>query len=125
MTEPNFKISAQWPLHAGAGERDVAHIRLRAHGETLSRLLDLEAKEEREYFRTSAVSLAFWFADNWWRLRYECLRDGRFPDADWRMRHELTSVSGGTRWPPLMFRRLLILKKVIRQETLEEQLEAA
>lgn len=104
MTSPAaFKIDARWPKSASNGERDVAHMSIWAEGEALTRLVDFSAKEEREYFRSSAVSLAFWFADNWWRLRYEALRDNRFPDANWRLHHELTSASGGTRWPPLMF----------------------
>jgi len=103
MTGSAFSIGARWPTHAADGARDVAQLSLWAHGESLTRLIDLEAKEERDYFRSSAVSMALWIADNWWRLRYESLRDGRFPDANWRLHHELTSAPGGSLWPPLMF----------------------
>jgi hypothetical protein len=103
MTGGPFRIDARWPNPPPVDKRDVAHIGISAHGESLTRLIDLEAKEERDYFRSSAVSMALWLADNWWRLRYESLHDGRFPDANWRLHHELTSAPGGSLWPPLMF----------------------
>jgi hypothetical protein len=97
-----FRIDGEWPIPPRAGERDVAHIRISAENTPLIRLVDLEAKEERDYVRSSAVSLALWLADNWWRLRYESLPNGSTPSPDWRLRHELTSVPGGALWPPIM-----------------------
>jgi hypothetical protein len=63
-------------------------------------LVDLSDNQPRDFVRASAVSMAFWFADNWWRLRWEPIAD--HVTADWRLRHELTSASGGMAWPPLM-----------------------
>ena len=103
MIGGGFRIDAHWPDAPEADKRDVAQLSLWARDECLTKLLDLQAREERTYFRSSAVSLAFWFTDNWWRLRYESLHDNRFPDANWRLHHELTSSPGGTLWPPLMF----------------------
>jgi hypothetical protein len=102
VTAFEFSIDAHWPRPPEKAVRDVAELRLSAGDQILTRLVDFERKEEREYVRSSAVSLAIWFADNWWRLRYESLRDGSVPSPDWRLRHELTSASGGTLWPPLM-----------------------
>jgi hypothetical protein len=67
-----------------------------------TQLADVESGTVRDYLRASAVTLALWIADNWWRLRWESLRDNRRPSADWRLRHELTSAPGGTIWPPMM-----------------------
>ncbi|WP_293985577.1 hypothetical protein [Sphingobium sp.] len=94
-------VDARWPKTPAVGARDVAEVRIAAHGEPLTRFLDIENGGQRDHFRASAVSLAFWLADNWWRLRYECL-DGSTPSVNWRLRHELSSASGGTFWPPLM-----------------------
>jgi hypothetical protein len=68
----------------------------------LTQLADVRTGALRDHLRASAVTLGLWFADNWWRLRWESLPDGRRPSADWRLRHELTSAPGGTVWPPLM-----------------------
>jgi hypothetical protein len=97
-----FSVSASWPTPPGPGERDLAHISISAGDSMFTRLADVETNANRDYVRASAVSLALWFADNWWRLRWESLRDARTPSADWRLHHELTSGPGGTMWPPLM-----------------------
>jgi hypothetical protein len=97
-----FKVSATWPKSPAASVRDVAHIRISIGGDLLTQLADVETNVNRDYLRASAVSMALWFADNWWRLRWESLRNGFVPSADWRMRHELTFGPGGTMWPPLM-----------------------
>lgn len=102
MSNNEFELTATWPVPPEADGRDVAEIRLRADGDVLTRVTDFERKEDRDFVRSSAVSLSFWLADNWWRLRYESLPDGSPPSVNWRMRHELTSASGGTLWPPLM-----------------------
>ncbi len=97
-----FQVSACWPAVPKPAERDIAHITIATGNCIFTRLADVEANANRDYVRASAVSLAFWFADNWWRLRWESLRDARTPSADWRLRHELTSGPGGTMWPPIM-----------------------
>jgi hypothetical protein len=84
------------------GEPDLAEISILTDRSVLTRLVDTEAESVRNYVRASSVSLALWFADNWWRLRWEPIPDYQSIGADWRLRHELTSASGGTRWPPLM-----------------------
>jgi len=102
VTSTGFELTARWQAQPQPGARDVAELRLCAAGETLTKVSDFERKEDRDYVRGSAVSLAFWLADNFWRLRYESLPDGYAPSTNWRLRHELTSASGGTLWPPVM-----------------------
>lgn len=99
MTVPSyFKFSAAWPK----GSDDVAEISLRVGDRVISRIADTEKGTVRDFFRVSSTGLAFWLADNWWRLRWETIRDSRFPSVDWRLRHELNSASGGALWPPVM-----------------------
>ncbi len=94
----HFKLSAAWPK----GSDDVAEISLRVGDRVISRIADTEKQTVRDYFRASSTGLALWLADNWWRLRWETIRDFRFPSVDWRLRHELNSASGGAVWPPVM-----------------------
>lgn len=102
MTDPSFELSANWVFAPNPQARDVAELRLRVDDEILTRVSDFGRKEERDFVRGSAVSLAFWLADNFWRLRYESLPDGHAPSTNWRLRHEMTSAAGGTMWPPIM-----------------------
>lgn len=101
MIASTFHIRADWRDATSPGERDVARIRVEAGEQVLSRVLDVQSGEVRDYFRASGVSLAFWLVDNWWRLRWEPLSSAR-PSYDWRQRHELTSAGGGYNWPPIM-----------------------
>jgi hypothetical protein len=100
--DPRFRVSATWPTPPGPEQRDVAHISISVGENFLTRLADVEINANRNYLRASAVSLALWCADNWWRLRWEPLHDARMPSVNWRLRHELTAGPGGTMWPPLM-----------------------
>ena len=102
MNSDSFALTARWPSPPLPDVRDVAELRLRAAGQMLTRVSDFDRKEERDFTRGSAVSLAFWFADNFWRLRYESLPNGSAPSINWRLRHEMTSAAGGTLWPPIM-----------------------
>ena len=93
-----FQFSADGPQ----GSDDVAEISLRLGNHVLSRIADTEKQTVRDYFRASATGLALWFADNWWRLRWETLSGVSSPGVNWRLRHELNSASGGALWPPVM-----------------------
>jgi len=104
MGPVQFEIQASWPGN-GCADQDAAHIAMKAGNCVLTRLVDDQGdgpSNVRDYVRASAVALALWWADNWWRLRYEPYPSGLVPSTDWRLRHELTSASGGTLWPPLM-----------------------
>ena len=101
MIDIDFSLDARWPHSPRAGEPEVADIHMVVGRHVLTALADLRTGQNREFIRASAVSLAFWFADNWWRLRWETLGDSR-PGPEWRQRHELSGAAGGTVWPPLM-----------------------
>lgn len=99
MTISNyFNFSAAWLK----GSDDVAEISLRVGDSVISRIADTKKGTVRDFFRASSTGLAFWLADNWWRLRWETISDSRLPSVDWRLRHELNSASGGALWPPVM-----------------------
>lgn len=93
----HFDFSAVWPN----GSSEVADVSLRVGEQVISRIADTHKQTVRDYFRASSTGLALWLADNWWRLRWETVRDSRFPSVDWRLRHELNSANGGALWPPV------------------------
>ena len=99
--DSSFEIKTRWGSAPKPGEKDLAEISICLGGRALTQLLDVATEEVRDFVRASAVSLATWCADNWWRLRWEPI-PARAITADWRLRHELTSASGGTTWPPMM-----------------------
>jgi hypothetical protein len=118
-----FEIETSWPEQPVPDATDVAQIAIRVGGDYLTRVADLVARTNRDFFRGSATTLAFWLADNWWRLRHEPLDPASLPSADWRLRHELSSASGGTLWPPLMIysggERVIIAPILSRRPPLE------
>ncbi len=63
----------------------------------LTEIEDRLARTVRPTLRASAYRLAYWLAENWWRLRWEPERD----DLDWRMSHCLAAAGGGYVWPAL------------------------
>jgi hypothetical protein len=101
VIDNTFRFRADWRDRTPEGERDVANITLQVGTEVLSRVLEVETGEVRDWFRASAVSLALWLTDNWWRLRWEPLGDAR-PSPDWRLAHEFSSAGSGFNWPPIM-----------------------
>ncbi|ALU90689.1 hypothetical protein [Herbaspirillum rubrisubalbicans] len=97
-TSRSFTFSANWPDPTD----DVAEFRLQLGHTVISRIADIGKGTNRDYFRASATTLAFWLADNWWRLRWETLSGNGLPSIDWRLRHELNSAAGGELWPRVM-----------------------
>lgn len=97
-----FRIDTHWEAERDVDDADVAQISLLANDELLTQLVDAETRTNRPFFETSALSLAFFFVDKWWRLRHETLGDLRYPSIEWRLRHELSAASGGILWPPMM-----------------------
>lgn len=93
-----FQFSAAWPT----ASHDVADISLVVGANVISRIADNYKGTVRDYFRSSATGMALWLADNWWRLRWETIKDPKYPAVEWRLRHELNSASGGALWPPVM-----------------------
>jgi Zn-dependent peptidase ImmA (M78 family) len=97
-TSSKFTFSAVWPKR----DDDIADISLQVGDSIISRIADTKKGTVRDYFRASSTNIAFWLADNWWRLRWETIKDARFSSVDWRLRHEMSSASGGTLWPRVM-----------------------
>ncbi len=102
MKSKRFRIDATWVETPRVDETDVAQISITLDERSLIQIVDVSGSTLRNNLRASAVSLGLWFADNWWRLRWEPIPDYGKAGADWRSCHELTSVSGGTTWPPVM-----------------------
>jgi hypothetical protein len=98
MNNPKFfNFAANWP-----NPGDAAEISIRLGQSVISRIADTHKGTNRDYFRASSTGLALWFADNWWRLRWETIHEAKFPTVEWRLHHELNSASGGALWPPVM-----------------------
>jgi Zn-dependent peptidase ImmA (M78 family) len=63
----------------------------------LTELEDRVAKTVRPTLRASTYRLAFWLAENWWRLRWEPESD----TLDWQLSHNLAAAGAGYVWPAL------------------------
>ena len=55
-------------------------------------------------FAAPPLPLAFWFLDNWWRIRCEPPPPQRDFPAHWRIAHRLPSVGAGYPWPSVSLR---------------------
>ena len=99
-----FSISIEEWLEGAFGNeherQTLAAIRIMAAGVVITHLQDLRAKTVRDTARLSADQLAYWLAENWWRLRWE--PEGPLADPDWSMSHHLSAAGGGYIWPPLV-----------------------
>lgn len=101
----NLQIDCRWNVEKHSLEAtkpDIADIGVKLDDVVLTQILDRATQKVRDFFRASPTRVAFWFADNWWRLRSETIPDPRYPSVEWRLRHEMSSASGGVLWPPIM-----------------------
>jgi hypothetical protein len=73
----------------------------RAGDHELTSVVDTIARTTRSSIRVSLHQLALWFADNWWRLRWE--PEPGEPTLSWRMAHEMGAIGGGFVWPSMTF----------------------
>ncbi len=100
MREP-FAISVENWLAPESGDpadrMTTAELKIRVRGEVATCLEDRFSKSVRDTARVSAYRLAYWLADNWWRLRWE----PEDHSHDWMMSHRLGAVGGGYLWPDL------------------------
>lgn len=103
MTCP-FRISFD-PIdreHGSDLERaTLASVTLTVDNLVASRLEDALARTVRDGARVSILRLAIWFAENWWRLRWEPDRDPA--PSSWRMSHAMAAAGGGYLWPGMYF----------------------
>jgi hypothetical protein len=99
---PDLRIETEW-LDAEDDdpvERSTfAEISILTNDQSITELEDLIARTTRSGVRGSAYRLAYWIAENWWRLRWE--PDGS--STDWCLAHEMAAVGGGYAWPDIRF----------------------
>ena len=104
MTD-SFQIHIDTWLSSVSGSeyerRSVAAVRVLVADRVATRVDDLGARTVRENAYLSAYHMAYWLAENWWRLRWE--PEGGRVDSDWRMSHCLAAANHGYIWPPLTF----------------------
>ena len=77
---------------------DLRALTIRAHQSVLTRVIRRDSNDEESAVHVPITALAFWLADHWWRLRWEC----RLPEgvsSNWRGAHELGAVGSGYSWP--------------------------
>jgi hypothetical protein len=93
-----FRIDVVASQNSAIDDPRPLAIRLNEH--SLTQLLRPGVDVPDDYLNVPPAQLAFWFVDNWWRLRWECLPV--YPrNTAWQLRHELSSLGGGYAWPRL------------------------
>ena len=65
----------------------------------LTRLVRRGSDQPDRCLEAPPLPLAFWFVDNWWRIRCEPPPPQRDFPAQWRIAHHLPSVGAGYPWP--------------------------
>lgn len=73
-------------------------LSIRLGDSVLTRLLRRGSNEPDDWLKAPPLPLAFWFVDNWWRIRWEPTPHRNF-NADWRLAHHLSSAGAGYHWP--------------------------
>ena len=96
-----FRIEATPQGHDADGELHRIKISAGAHVLTSLERLERPGRPARDdCLVVPAEALAFWFIDNWWRIRWEPdPPDGFTPE--WRLAHDVSSVGGGYFWPSI------------------------
>lgn len=77
---------------------DLHRVRIRAGDHVLTRLERPDDSSLNDWLEVPAEALAFWFIDNWWRIRWEPKPPSHFT-PEWRLAHDVSSVGGGYCWP--------------------------
>ena len=77
---------------------EPCRLSIRLGDSILTRLIRWDSNEPDDWLEAPPVPLAFWFIDNWWRIRWE---PAPYPDlnAEWGLAHHLSSVGAGYHWP--------------------------
>ena len=73
-------------------------ISMRLGDACLTRLARRGGNAPDDWLEAPPVPLAFWFIDNWWRIRWEPTPHGDL-NAEWRLAHHMSSVGAGYHWP--------------------------
>ena len=93
---PEFQIES-------VPQKDGLHrVKIRADDSVLTRLERSDDASPDDWLQVPAEALAFWFVDNWWRIRWEPDPPAGFT-PEWRLAHDISSVGGGYCWPRVAF----------------------
>lgn len=98
-------LSFRFDLHPTVGgtpeeNATTGFLDMRANGRSLTRLYDALGGMERAGPLVPGVHAARWLLDNWWRLRFEPLRN----TYDWHRAHRMTEIGEGWVWPVVTIR---------------------
>ena len=83
-------------------EDGLHRVRISADDSVLTRLGRSDDASPDDWLQVPAEALAFWFIDNWWRIRWEPDPPAGFT-PEWRLAHDISSVGGGYCWPRVAF----------------------
>ena len=79
-------------------ENGLHRVRIGADDSVLTRLERPDDASLDDWLQVPAEALAFWFVDNWWRIRWEPDPPAGFT-PEWRLAHDISSVGSGYCWP--------------------------
>lgn len=79
-------------------EGDLHRVKMSVGDSVLTRLERPDDSFQDDWLEVPAEALAFWFIDNWWRIRWEPDPPAGFT-PEWRLAHDISSVGGGYCWP--------------------------
>ena len=99
-----LSIECGWTDPIGSPEeiaQTAALIDIRLGDRHITRAENDFSKTVTDRVPLSAYPLVLWFAESWWRLRWEC-SPAHTPPLDWRMSHELAAAGAGFVWPPVV-----------------------
>lgn len=83
---------------ADGGRIETRRLSVRLAGSFVTQLVRRDSKRPDNCLEAPPLPLAFWFVDNWWRIRWEPAPQRDRP-PQWRLAHHLPSVGAGYPWP--------------------------
>ena len=93
---PEFQIEAT--AQTGDVSGDLRRVRISVGDYVLTRLRRPDDSSQDDWLEVPAEALAFWFVENWWRIRSEPEPPSGFT-PEWRLAHDISSAGGGYCWP--------------------------
>lgn len=84
-------------------DSDARRLSMHLGERCLTELQRYGAPESDQCLDAPPLPLAFWFVDNWWRLRWEPAPPQGQSDAEWRLAHHMPSAGAGYPWPNISF----------------------
>lgn len=126
MSDPFVIQVGGWhPVEHEAAElaQTTAMLKIVLGSQIVTRNESVWFEKIRDEAYLSAYPLALWFANNWWRLRWEPLPEvANAPPRSWRIAHEMVSAGHGYVWPRMVFSSDgEILQAWSRDTTVDEQ----